>query len=79
VTQLTDVSIDQLIGTMSTVPRFWSQPVRYLRWAAVEKPAIFFSVVIGSLGPVMIVTVPPIRRRFGDGPRPAIPLTYPGV
>lgn len=25
----------------------------------------------------MIFAVPPIRHRFGDGPRPAIPLTYP--
>jgi len=61
---------------MST-PRFWSNPLRYWRWAAHEKPAIFWSFVIGSLGPVLAVVVPPIRTRLGDGPRPPIPLTYP--
>lgn len=58
-------------------PRFFSQPIRYLRWASFEKPAIFYSIVVGSLGPVIMVVVPPIRRRLGDGPRPPIPLTYP--
>jgi hypothetical protein len=34
--------------TMSTVPaRFWGQPIRYLRWASHEKPAIFWSVILG--------------------------------
>lgn len=62
---------------MSTIPRFFSQPVRYLRWAAIEKPAIFFSVAVGCLGPVLVFTVPPIRTRLGDPQRPPIPLTYP--
>lgn len=34
-------------------------------------------MVIGGLGPVIAVIVPPIRMRFGDGPREKIPLTYP--
>ncbi|KAH7311041.1 hypothetical protein BKA65DRAFT_163232 [Rhexocercosporidium sp. MPI-PUGE-AT-0058] len=62
---------------MSALPRFFSQPLRYLRWAAIEKPAIFYSIVIGSMGPVVVLTVPPIRRMLGDGKRPEIPLTYP--
>ncbi|KZF23053.1 hypothetical protein L228DRAFT_268416 [Xylona heveae TC161] len=63
---------------MSTVtPRFWSQPFRYMRWASHEKPAIFYSIVVGSLGPVLMVVVPPVRRALGDGPRERIPLTYP--
>ncbi|KAJ8069049.1 hypothetical protein OCU04_002722 [Sclerotinia nivalis] len=61
----------------STIPRFFSQPFRYIRWAAIEKPAIFFSIVVGSIGPVLVLTVPKIRHRLGDGPRPQIPLTYP--
>ncbi|PBP21762.1 hypothetical protein BUE80_DR007189 [Diplocarpon rosae] len=61
----------------AALPRFWSQPLRYLRWASIEKPAIFFSLIIGSMGPLAIVVVPPIRRMVGDGPRPQIPLTYP--
>ncbi|KIN08037.1 hypothetical protein OIDMADRAFT_37335 [Oidiodendron maius Zn] len=62
---------------MSTIPRFFSQPLRYIRWASIEKPAIFWSIVIGSIGPVMVVTVPGIRNRLGDPKRPEIPLTYP--
>lgn len=65
--------------TMSAYPRFFSQPFRYLRWAAIEKPAIFYSIVIGSLGPVTIFVVPPIRTMLGDPKRPEIPLTYPST
>ncbi|TVY17595.1 NADH-ubiquinone oxidoreductase 9.5 kDa subunit [Lachnellula arida] len=61
----------------ATNPRFWSQPIRYLRWAAIQKPAIFFSIIIGSLGPITMIVVPPIRRRLGDAQRPEIPFTYP--
>ncbi|CAF9908730.1 MAG: hypothetical protein GOMPHAMPRED_006288 [Gomphillus americanus] len=61
----------------SAFPKFFQQPFRYMRWAAHEKPAIFYSLVIGSCGPPMILIVPPIRRYFGDGPREPIPLTYP--
>ena len=57
--------------------QFWSTPGLYIKWAARNKPAIFWSIVVGSVGPVMAVVVPPIRARFGDGPRPQIPLTYP--
>ncbi|TVY36101.1 NADH-ubiquinone oxidoreductase 9.5 kDa subunit, partial [Lachnellula occidentalis] len=66
------------IPKMSTsTPRFFSQPIRYLRWAAIEKPAIFFSMIIGGMGPVTLMVVPPIRRRLGDTQRPEIPFTYP--
>ncbi|KAJ5034852.1 uncharacterized protein L3040_008121 [Drepanopeziza brunnea f. sp. 'multigermtubi'] len=67
-----------LYSTMSNaIPRFWSQPIRYLRWASIEKPAIFYSLIIGSMGPVVAMTVPPIRNMLGDHKRPEIPLTYP--
>ncbi|EGP88726.1 unnamed protein product [Zymoseptoria tritici ST99CH_1A5] len=56
---------------------FWGGPITYFQWAARHKPAIFWSFVVGSLGPVAVLTVPPIRARFGDGPRNQIPLTYP--
>lgn len=60
-------------------PRFWANPVRFVKWAAREKPAYFWSVVLGSMGPVMMVVVPPIRRAVGDYDAPPIPLTYPGM
>jgi hypothetical protein len=60
-----------------SLPQFWSTPIRYIRWASVEKPALLYSVVIGAVGPVMLFTVPPIRRRLGAKPIEQIPLTYP--
>lgn len=48
-----------------------------MRWAAREKPAYFYSIVIGLIGPVMVVTVPSIRHNLGDKPRPPIPQSYP--
>lgn len=60
-------------------PRFWAGPMRYMRWASREKPAYFWSVVIGTFGPVSMVVVPPIRRAFGDFDAPPIPLTYPSM
>lgn len=60
-------------------PYFFQQPLRYLRWASHEKPAIFYSFVIGSGGPLSFFVAPPIRRFFNDGPREKIPLTYPSM
>ncbi|KAJ9155714.1 hypothetical protein NKR23_g2003 [Pleurostoma richardsiae] len=58
-------------------PRFWAGPLRYCRWAARERPAYFWSVFIGALGPVTLVVVPPIRKALGDEDAPTIPMTYP--
>ncbi|KAI6251067.1 NADH-ubiquinone oxidoreductase [Erysiphe necator] len=58
-------------------PRFFSQPLKFFHWASIEKPAIFWSCIIGSLGPISIIVVPPVRRLVGDNQRPPIPLTYP--
>ncbi|KAG7291746.1 hypothetical protein NEMBOFW57_001766 [Staphylotrichum longicolle] len=58
-------------------PRFWAGPLRYWRWAARERPGMFWAVVIGALGPVSLVVVPPIRRRIGDPDAAPIPMTYP--
>lgn len=64
---------------MSAVtPRFWAGPIRYCRWAARERPAYFWSVIIGATGPLMLVTVPPLRKAMGDEDAPTIPLSYPG-
>ncbi|KAJ5795114.1 hypothetical protein N7457_001713 [Penicillium paradoxum] len=63
---------------MST-PQFWSTPFRYLRWAAHEKPAILAALFIGSMGPVALVTIPPIRHALGDVDPEPIPMTYPSM
>ncbi|KAK7050990.1 n19m, NADH-ubiquinone oxidoreductase 9.5 kDa subunit [Paramarasmius palmivorus] len=45
--------------------------------SAHEQPAIFYSVILGTLGPLLVVTVPPIRERLGYAPREEIPTSYP--
>lgn len=66
-------------ATMSGIPQtFWSSPVRYLRWAAHEKPAIFWSIIIGGTGPVILAAGRPFREWIGDEIPKAIPGSYPG-
>jgi hypothetical protein len=60
-------------------PQFWSTPLRYIRWAAHEKPAILCSLIIGFSAPVALVTLPPIRRALGDVDPEPIPMTYPSM
>lgn len=62
-----------------SAPQFWSTPFRYIRWAAHEKPAILASLCIGLMGPVALVTIPPIRRALGDVDPEPIPMTYPSM
>lgn len=62
-----------------TLPHFWAQPFRYLRWSAREKPAYFYSCVIAGLGPVFLTVVPPVRKYFGDVNPALIPVTYPST
>ncbi|KGQ09252.1 NADH-ubiquinone oxidoreductase 9.5 kDa subunit [Beauveria bassiana D1-5] len=64
---------------MSAAPFFWSTPLKYCRWAAREKPALFWSVVIGAAGPLAMPIGPPIRRWLGDVDPAPIPVTYPGT
>ncbi|KAF2823167.1 hypothetical protein CC86DRAFT_76910 [Ophiobolus disseminans] len=58
-------------------PRFFQTPLRYLKWASINKPAYFYSIVVGLTGPVLVVTVPPIRRYMGEEQIAKIPMTYP--
>lgn len=60
-------------------PRFWAGPLRYMRWSAREKPAYFYSVLLGATGPLMLATVPPIQERLGYKRAVPIPMTYPGM
>jgi hypothetical protein len=40
---------------------------------------LFYSVVLGSIGPVLAFTVPPIRERLGYRLPEPIPTTYPSA
>ncbi|KAI0052791.1 hypothetical protein FA95DRAFT_1553059 [Auriscalpium vulgare] len=50
---------------------------RYLQRQAHEQPVIFYSVVIGAIGPVVAFGVPPIRKHFGYEAAERIPNSYP--
>ncbi|RMD39435.1 hypothetical protein DV735_g5691, partial [Chaetothyriales sp. CBS 134920] len=65
---------------MSGAPAtFWSAPVRYIRWAFYQKPAIAYAVAIGSIAPTIPFWVPPLRRAVGDNTVPHVPHSYPGA
>ncbi|KAI8069556.1 hypothetical protein BC940DRAFT_296964 [Gongronella butleri] len=49
-----------------------------LRKFALEQPVIFWSFVIGGVGPALVYGVPKVRREFfGYKGVPGLPLTYP--
>ncbi|TFB00782.1 hypothetical protein CCMA1212_007465 [Trichoderma ghanense] len=62
-----------------SAPLFWSTPLKYCSWAARERPAFFWSVVVGATGPLLMPIVPPIRHMLGDVDPAPIPVTYPGT
>lgn len=63
----------------AAAPLFWSAPFKYCAWAAREKPALFWSVIIGAAGPLAMPIGPPLRRWLGDVDPAPIPVTYPGT
>ncbi|KAI5791897.1 hypothetical protein EDC01DRAFT_101165 [Geopyxis carbonaria] len=59
-----------------TIPHFWSQPFRYMRYASHVYPARFWSLIIGGAFPFVLLAIP-IRHRLGYEDSPRIPMTYP--
>ncbi|CCM02711.1 uncharacterized protein FIBRA_04817 [Fibroporia radiculosa] len=53
------------------------QSYRYFQRQAHESPVIFFSCVLGLVGPAMVIAVPPVRRSWGWKPAEPIPTSYP--
>ncbi|KAI9713687.1 MAG: hypothetical protein M1828_001376 [Chrysothrix sp. TS-e1954] len=64
-------------GSAGPFPFFFRQPIQYMRWAAHEKPALWFSVLIGGAGPLLILAGVPTRKYFGIERNPVPPYTYP--
>lgn len=60
-------------------PYFWTQPFRYLRYASHTSPALFWSLVLGTAGPVIFVGSIPVKRVLGIENRAKVPATYPGM
>ncbi|KAK7033143.1 DUF155 domain-containing protein [Favolaschia claudopus] len=57
--------------------RVFQSSYRMFQRHAHESPVIFYSCVIGLIGPVLLVTVPPIKKRLGYQPVEPIPVSYP--
>ncbi|KZT55573.1 hypothetical protein CALCODRAFT_484667 [Calocera cornea HHB12733] len=49
---------------------------RFIQRSAHEKPVYFWSCIIGAAGPIMLIVVPPIRRKYYVKPEDP-PFTYP--
>jgi len=65
---------------MSTAaPFFFKEPLRYLRWASVNKPAYFYSICVGLAGPGTIAVVVPTRKYLGYERISKVPQTYPST
>ncbi|KAI5843371.1 hypothetical protein DFP73DRAFT_551726 [Morchella snyderi] len=60
-----------------TTPYFWSQPLRYMRYASHTSPALFWSVMLGAAGPAVFLASIPLKRALGIAEREMIPQTYP--
>ncbi|KAG4303938.1 hypothetical protein PORY_002682 [Pneumocystis oryctolagi] len=56
---------------------FWSNFTKYTKSVAQEKPHLFYSFCLGSLGPIIFLIVPPIRKKLGYIPPEPIPKVYP--
>ncbi|PWN18288.1 hypothetical protein BCV69DRAFT_301424 [Microstroma glucosiphilum] len=50
---------------------------KYLQRSAHEQPVVFFSLLIGCTGPLLVVTIPPIRRSMGWKPAEKVPTSFP--
>ncbi|ESX00979.1 putative membrane protein [Ogataea parapolymorpha DL-1] len=45
-------------------PVYYKEPIRWLRYYAHNRPHLFFAGCIAVMGPAMLVTITPLRRRF---------------
>ncbi|PRT55020.1 hypothetical protein B9G98_02640 [Wickerhamiella sorbophila] len=58
-------------------PRFWSQPVKYLRYASYDRPHVVLAFILGVGGPLAAVTLYNTREKYLYKDAPLIPLSYP--
>ncbi|GAA6061698.1 hypothetical protein JCM10212_005990 [Sporobolomyces blumeae] len=62
---------------MSALTGSFRRTYSYLQRQAHEQPAIFYSIALGFVGPIAVVAVPEVRKRFGWKPVERPPTTYP--
>jgi hypothetical protein len=73
------VVLMQTKANMSAQPFFYKEPLRYLRWASINKPAYFFSICVGLAGPGIIAVAVPTRKYLGYERIAKVPQTYPST
>lgn len=61
----------------ANVPKFFSQPFRFLRYASHEHPHIVLAFVLGISGPLAAATLYGTREKFLFKDAPLIPSSYP--
>ncbi|KAG9301947.1 hypothetical protein G9A89_020991 [Geosiphon pyriformis] len=54
-----------------------TKPFRVTRQFAHEKPTYFWSLLVGTAGPLAVLIVPPIQKRIGHVRPERPPITYP--
>ena len=69
----------QAPSNMNAAPFFFKEPIRYMRWASINKPAYFYSICVGLAGPLMVAVGVPTRKYLGYERAPKIPQTYPST
>ncbi|KAF9532624.1 hypothetical protein CPB83DRAFT_847093 [Crepidotus variabilis] len=62
---------------MATLAGPFRRTYTYLQRQAHESPVIFYSCVIGLIGPAMVLTVPPLRESWGYKSAEMVPAGYP--
>ncbi|CEP23259.1 hypothetical protein BN1211_3796 [Cyberlindnera jadinii] len=62
---------------MSDYPVYFREPIRWCRYHAHNRPHIFFSVAIGVAGPILALTLTPLRRKFLFEDHEPVPFSYP--
>ncbi|WFD37361.1 n19m, NADH-ubiquinone oxidoreductase 9.5 kDa subunit [Malassezia japonica] len=60
---------------MSAAFRPFVNTFNYL--SAHERPIVFFSLLVGFVGPTAVIGVPRVRASYGWKPAERIPVTYP--
>lgn len=61
----------------AAAPKFWSQPIRFLRYVSHTKPHLVLAVGFGAAAPVLAIVGIPLRKKYLYPDAPEIPLSYP--
>ncbi|THV07441.1 N19M, NADH-ubiquinone oxidoreductase 9.5 kDa subunit [Dendrothele bispora CBS 962.96] len=63
---------------MASLFRPFQNSWNFMRRMSHEQPVIYWSCILGGIGPLLVVAVPPIRKSvFGYSPAEAPPQSYP--